>query len=114
MSFRFDQGFLTNAYPELSFSKGNNATIALTLRGGFIRREAGWPGQRIRKGNRNEVEGKIISGRRDSIISNGGSDQHFSTLSWRTFRYIQVRITTDAEPLILMMYRVCLQVIRLN
>ena len=93
--------FLLTLIRNCLFSKGNNATIALTYAEALFEEKPDGPGKEFRKGNRNEVEGKIISGRRDSIISNGGSDQHFSTLSWRTFRYIQVRITTDAEPLIL-------------
>lgn len=101
VSFLLDQSFLTNAYPRLSFSKGNNATISLTYAEALFEEKPDAPGKTFRKGNRNEVEGKIMAGRRDSIISNGQDNQQFSTLNWRTFRYVQVRITTDAEPLIL-------------
>lgn len=100
-SFLLDQSFLTNAYPELNFSKGNNAGISLIYAEALFNEKPDGPGKTFRKGNRNEVAGKIIAGRKDSIISNGKDGQNFSTLSWRTFRYIQVSISTKDEPLII-------------
>jgi hypothetical protein len=96
-----DQSFLTNAYPELIFSKGHQAGIELTYAEALFNEKPDGPGKQFRKGNRNEVEGKIMAGRRDSIISSGKENQHFSTLSWRTFRYIQLKIVTKDEPLII-------------
>ena len=98
-SFLLDQSFLTNAYPELIFSKGKNATISLTYAEALFDEKPDGPGKTFRKGNRNEVDGKIMSGRKDSIISSGRDNQHFSTLNWRTFRYILVSIVTKEEPL---------------
>ncbi len=86
-----DQTFLTNAYPTLQFSKGRNARISLTYA------ESLFAGSD--KGNRNEVEGKTLVGRMDSIISGGGNHQEFTTLYFRTFRYLQIRVTTEDEPL---------------
>lgn len=100
-SFLLDQSFYTNAYPELDFSKGKDAGISLTYAEALFTEKPDGPGKTFRKGNRNEVEGKIISGRKDSIISNGKNNQYYSTLSWRTFRYIEIRITTKNEPLII-------------
>lgn len=100
-SFLLDQSFYTNAYPELDFSKGKNASISLTYAEALFTEKPDGPGKTFKKGNRDEVEGKIISGRKDSIISNGKNNQYYSTLSWRTFRYIEVNITTKDEPLIL-------------
>jgi alpha-L-rhamnosidase len=87
-----DQSFLTNAYPQVSFSKGRNASISLTYAEALF---TTYP----EKGNRNETEGKIIIGRKDSIISDGTLNQEFIPLTWRTFRYIQLRIVTKDEPL---------------
>lgn len=101
ISFLLDQGFLTNAYAELTFSKGNNATIALTYAEALFEEKPDGPGKSFVKGNRDDVAGKIMAGRRDSIISNGKDQQHFSTLSWRTFRYVQVSVTTADDPLVL-------------
>ena len=101
VSFLLDQSFLTNAYPEIDFSKGKNAGISLVYAEALFNEKPDGPGKTFKKGNRNEVEGKIIAGRKDSIISNGTDNQSFSTLSWRTFRYVQVTITTKEEPLII-------------
>ena len=101
VSFLLDQSFLTNAYPVIDFSKGKDAGISFVYAEALFNEKPDGPGKTFRKGNRNDVEGKIISGRKDSIISNGKDHQHFSTLSWRTFRYIQVQVTTKEEPLII-------------
>src|SRR5688572_9059281 len=100
-TFLLDQSFYTNAYPELDFSKGKDAGILLTYAEALFSEKPDGPGKTFKKGNRNEVEGKIISGRKDSIISNGKDDQYYSTLSWRTFRYVEIKITTKDEPLII-------------
>lgn len=100
-SFLLDQSFYTNAYPELDFSKGKDAGILLTYAEALFIEKPDGPGKTFKKGNRNEVEGKIIAGRKDSIISNGKGDQYFSTLSWRTFRYVEIKISTKEEPLII-------------
>ncbi len=93
-SILLDQSFLTNAYPTLIFSGGKQATISLGYAEGLF---TNYPG----KGNRNEVEGKIMMGRKDSIISDGSKNQQFTSLSYRTYRYIQVDIATKQEPLTL-------------
>ena len=51
------------------------------------------------KGNRNDTEGKIFFGREDQLISNGLDGQDFTTLSWRTFRYVKLTVETQDEPL---------------
>jgi alpha-L-rhamnosidase len=101
VSFLLDQSVYTNAYPELDFSKGKDAGISLTYAEALFDEKPDGPGKTFKKGNRNEVEGKIMAGRKDSVISNGKDNQSFSTLSWRTFRYIQIKITTKDEPLII-------------
>ena len=100
-NFLLDQSFLTNAYPEMIFSKGNNAGISFTYAEALFIEKPDGPGKTFRKGNRNEVDGKIMAGRKDSIISNGKDRQHFSTLNWRTFRYVEVRVVTKDEPLVI-------------
>jgi alpha-L-rhamnosidase len=100
-SFLLDQSFLTNAYPEILFSKGKDAGISLVYAEALFNEKPDGPGKTFRKGNRNEIEGKVIAGRKDSVISNGKDNQAFSTLSWRTFRYIQVNISTKDQPLVI-------------
>lgn len=86
-----DQSFLTNAYPTLRFSGGNNARIDLMYA------EALYNGDN--KGRRNETEGKEMVGRRDVLFSNGQADQEFTSLAYRTFRYIELRVNTGDSPL---------------
>ncbi len=89
-----DQTYLTNAYPVLEFSGGKNARIAM----GYA--EALYS-EGYKKGNRNETAGKQFIGRTDSLISAGNPHQVFSPLSYRTYRYLQLRITTADQPLII-------------
>ena len=98
-----DQGFLTNAFPFLQFSNGKNANIQLTYAEALYVNEpdnTDWRAQN-QKGNRNDVEGKRMSGVKDEIISNGKEHQTFSSLSFRTYRYIALDITTQDETLLL-------------
>ncbi len=87
-----DQGFLTNAYPEIIFSGGKQGSVSMSYAEALFTK---YPA----KGNRNETEGKEFIGRQDSIISNGGRAQDFTPLTFRTYRYIQIKITTQSDPL---------------
>jgi alpha-L-rhamnosidase len=89
-----DQGYLTNAYPILDFGGGKNAALTLEYAESLYTK---YPA----KGNRNETEGKEFIGRKDSIISDGSVDQQFSTLNWRTYRYVRLSITTKEEPIMI-------------
>lgn len=89
-----DNGVLTNAYPHLFFGKGKDADIKLTFSESLYDDAEG-----TKKGNRNEVDGKFFKGRTDEVISNGDANQHFTTLSWRTYRYVRLEIETKGEPL---------------
>jgi alpha-L-rhamnosidase len=89
-----DQTFLTNAYPTLIFSGGKNGAVSLNYSEALFTK---YPA----KGNRNEINGKVFMGRKDSIISDGSKAQAFTSLYFRTYRYIQLRITTKEEPLVI-------------
>lgn len=88
-----DQTYLTNAYPELVVSDGQNAAITLTYA------EALFDAKR-QKGNRNEIEGKEIMGIQDRFVADGGEKRVFRPLWFRTYRYLQVDIETQANPLV--------------
>ena len=100
-----DQGYNTNAYPKLIFSGGKNATISMGYAEAlYIHKDENLGGNWVPllpKGNRNDVEGKIFIGKTDSIISNGTPNQEFTPLWWRTFRYLQLRVHTGNEPLVI-------------
>ncbi|HEY4324019.1 MAG TPA: alpha-L-rhamnosidase N-terminal domain-containing protein [Mucilaginibacter sp.] len=89
-----DQGFNTNAYPTLSFSGGKDGGISIAYTETLYTK---YPA----KGNRNEVENKSFIGRKDSILSDGTNNQTFTSLFWRTYRYVQIKITTKEQPLII-------------
>ncbi len=86
-----DQGHLTNAYPTLIFTGGKDATLTMEYAESLYTK---YPA----KGNRNETEGKEFLGRKDSIISDGTAAQQFTTLNWRTYRYLRLTVNTKQEP----------------
>ncbi|MFN3136234.1 MAG: alpha-L-rhamnosidase N-terminal domain-containing protein [Allomuricauda sp.] len=89
-----DQEHLTNAYLTLFFSGGKNSVITLSYAEGLYDSDGA-------KGNRNEISGKTMMGRRDSIISNGMDNQEYTSLTYRTYRYVEVDVQTQNEPLII-------------
>lgn len=89
-----DQEELTNGFFQLNFSKGKNAAISIGYAEALYTDEQGQ-----KKGNRNEVEGKYFIGRSDHLISNGKDNQQFTSLDWRTFRYVKLSIETQGEAL---------------
>jgi hypothetical protein len=93
-----DQTFETNAYVTLNFSGGKDAGISLGYGESLYDNIKKYG---MRKGNRNDVEGKDFSGRTDSIISNGKTGQSFTSLYFRTYRYIRLAIQTREDPLVI-------------
>lgn len=93
-----DQGYETTAYPELVTSGGRGAQITLTYA------EALFDANHD-KGNRNDITGKHIEGYTDQFLPDGGAHRLFRPLWWRTYRYIQIRVKTDAEPVTLADFR---------
>ena len=91
-----DQQELTNGFFKLNFSKGNGAEINIGYAESLYTDERG-----NKKGNRNEVEGKFFVGRWDKLLSSGKDNQQFTSLDWRTFRYIKLNIVTKGEALVL-------------
>ena len=89
-----DQDFLTNAYPTMQFSGGKNSEVAISYAEALYTK---FPN----KGNRDDVADMEFVGRRDSIISDGSSDQEFTTLFWRTYRYVKIEVHTKDDPIVL-------------
>lgn len=92
-----DQTFYTNAYVTLNFSRGNNAGISL----GYAETLYDQVNNELRKSNRNEVQGKKFVGRTDSLVADGTDNQSFTTLNYRSYRYIRLIVQTEDEPLII-------------
>lgn len=87
-----DQTYLTTAFVELLVSGGKGAKITLTY-AESPEDDAG------NKGNRNEVEGKKITGDYDVFIPDGGENRLYRPLYYRTFRYILLHIENHQQAL---------------
>ncbi|SEW38967.1 Alpha-L-rhamnosidase N-terminal domain-containing protein [Chitinophaga sp. YR573] len=88
-----DQTFETNAYVTLNFSGGRDAGISLGYAEALFNKDS--------KGNRNDITGKQFVGRIDSLIADGNKGQTFTTLNFRTYRYIRLLVQTKNDPLVL-------------
>jgi hypothetical protein len=88
-----DQTFNTVAYPELITSRGKGSMIRLTYAEALFGKHG--------KGNRNDIEDKQIIGNYDVFEPDGGSKRSFRPLWLRTWRYLQLDITTKEEPLVI-------------
>ena len=82
-----------SAYPALDVAGGKGASISLEYG------EALYDAAR-RKGNRNLVEDRQVVGFHDRFMADGG-ERSFSPLWWRTFRFIEIEVTTADQPLTL-------------
>lgn len=92
-----DQSHTTNAYPVLWTTGGAGSVVRLTYAEALVD-SAG------RKGNRNDIEGRTVRGVRDVFLLDGGSRRRFQTLYWRSFRYIQIDVTTADDALDIYLY----------
>ena len=98
-SLLLDQGKLTTAYPELLVSGGKGAKLRITYAESLYKAEKGGD-----KGNRDEIEGKVIRGLVDEFLPDGQGEFLFRPLRFRTFRYVQLEIETGGEPLRILCY----------
>ena len=87
-----DHGHLANAFAVLEASGGAGSTVSLVYAEALKDAKGN-------KGNRNEIEGKTIAGVRDEFRLDGGKRRRFQTLWFRTYRYVQLEITTGEEAL---------------
>lgn len=91
-----DHGMLTTGYLSLVISKGANSIVQIGYSEALYTDVASGS-----KGNRNEVDNKDFIGYEDRIIADGGMKRTVTSLWWRTWRYINLTITTAEEPLVL-------------
>ncbi len=89
-----DQTFLTNAYPQLLVSGGKGANVELTYAEALFDKKDS-------KGNRNEINEKSIKGQYDIFYFEGGENRLYSTLWFRTYRYMEMKIETKENALII-------------
>ena len=89
-----DRKTLTTAYPELIVSGGKGAKIRLTYSEALY-------DEKEHKGDRDAVENRKALGLTDNFLPDGGAHRTFMPLWWRTWRYLDLDITTASEPLTL-------------
>lgn len=94
VSILIDQTFNTVAYPELVVSKGKGASVTMTYAEALFNKDGS-------KGNRNQITDKEIKGNFDIFKPDGSAGRHFRPLWFRTYRFIQLDITTGKEPLVI-------------
>jgi hypothetical protein len=90
-SILIDTSHLTTAYPELTVTGGPGSTIRATYAEALYDAKGD-------KGSRNEIAGKHIAGVYDEFLLDGPT-RTFVPLAWKTWRFLQLDITTSNEPL---------------
>ena len=98
-----DRRTLTTAYPALTVSGGKGSKIWITYSEALY-------DNHFHKGDRDaltytDAQGikhpRLALGLRDEFLPDGGAQRTFQPLWWRTWRYLDLDITTGAEPLTL-------------
>ena len=92
--FVLDRKTLTTAYPELIVSGGKGSHIVLTYAEALYDKDQ-------HKGDRDAVSGRQALGLTDSFLPDGGQHRVFMPLWWRTWRFLDLDITTGSDPLTL-------------
>lgn len=93
-SLLLDQTYLVNAYPELILSGGKGGFIKVSYAEALFDKD-------MQKGHRDEIEAREVIGHYDEFLPDGGARRIFKPLWFRTYRYIQLDISTKDDPLVL-------------
>ncbi|MDR2674907.1 MAG: alpha-L-rhamnosidase [Opitutaceae bacterium] len=99
-----DHGRLTTGYLNLLVSGGRDAEIVIGYSEALHENNPAATTKSYKlypKKNRDETKGKIFIGYEDKFAADGGAGRVFTPLWWRTWRYVELRIRTAAEPLAL-------------
>lgn len=88
-----DQGFETNAFPELIVSGGKGGRVKLAYAEALL-------DQNGQKGNRDEIAHRELVGTGDEFRPDGGEHRHLAPLDFRTYRYLQLEIETVDQALV--------------
>lgn len=94
-SVLLDNEVLTTAYPKLLVSGGKGASVEIKYAEALF-------DAKLAKGNRNDIDGRDFHPRRltrDIFRFDGGNNREFSTLWYRTYRYVGLYFETKDEPL---------------
>lgn len=99
-----DNDYLTTGYLSLAFSKGKEAEILIGYTEALYKQKMEPTTKSYSlngKGHRDELTDKIFMGYQDKIIADGGEHRLFTSLWWRTWRFIELKVTTSSEPLVI-------------
>ena len=94
VSVLLDRARTTSAYLALETSGGDRSTVTLTSAEALLDAQGN-------KGHRGAIDGRTIHGMRDVFRPDGGAHRRFQTLSWRSYRYVQVDVESGDEALLL-------------
>lgn len=89
-----DQTRLTMGFPELVVGGGRGAEVKMSYAEALFDAQG-------KKGHRDEIEGRKITGLSDVFLPDGGVARLFRPLWLRTWRYLQLDIQTGDEPLVI-------------
>lgn len=92
VSFLIDHVVLTTGYPEIHFSGGRNARIKISYAENLFNPDKS-------KGDRNDISGKKLVGYQDVIVADGSLKRSYQPTWLRTFRFVQIEVITQEEPL---------------
>ncbi|MDR1555507.1 MAG: glycoside hydrolase [Tannerellaceae bacterium] len=95
-----DNQQLTTGYLSLLFSGGKNAEVKIGYAEALYENNSQATTKSYRlnaKNHRDEVKGKLFIGYEDKLIADGGEGHTYTSLWWRTWRYLELRITTAEE-----------------
>jgi len=96
-----DLGNYYCAYPEVTVSGGSGSKIRVLWAEALYEQPELGP-----KGNRDQIEGKFFIGIGDTFEPDGGRDRRFESLWWEAGRYLEVLVSTGAEPLTIESFRI--------
>ncbi|HOO56261.1 MAG TPA: alpha-L-rhamnosidase [bacterium] len=101
-SILFDRKQITNGFPEIIVSGGKGSKMSLVYEEALYKYPEATVGINI-KGNRDKVKGQgvRVGYKFDEFFPEGGDHRLYTTLWWRSFRYVQLNIETGDEPLVI-------------
>ncbi|MCC5025389.1 MAG: hypothetical protein J6386_22575 [Candidatus Synoicihabitans palmerolidicus] len=94
-----DQTEITTAFPALLVSDGAGSTVTLTYAESLYE-GPDTPASKVKR-HRNAIEDNTMRGFIDIFRPDGGENRLFRPLRWRTWRYLQLDVTTADAPLTL-------------
>jgi alpha-L-rhamnosidase len=86
-----DRGTMMTGYPEITVSGGKGSSVVMAYT------EALYDAKQ-RRGNRGEVGDRVVLGQSDEFLPDGGKGRTFGPLWFRTWRFMEVRVTTTDAP----------------